>query len=229
MALNIILVLMALVISHGYINIKCANSSPRTLYKAFPRDLKDVSFTERRMCEEGGAEGLEKKKKKKNVKIAKVNSGLKRSMSKSVAKKPKKKVRLAPPSPEFSRVVNIANIPERKSVLCRLVANPKECNSLAERFEIPEILSFASNVTVTREMSGIGLYVEGDFVVEIGSGSELLPTTEIVSSFETNLLINVDGSMSFEEATDYDDEVDESGDIDIGEIAAQYFGIEMYS
>ena len=173
--------------------------------------------------------GDEKKKKKKGVRIARVNSGIRRSLSKNVAKKPKKKVRLAPPAPEFSRIVNIANIPERKSVLCRLIANPRECSSLAERFEIPEIVSFSSNVTVSREMGGVGLYVEGEFAVEIGSGSDLLPTTEIASTFETNLLVNLDGSMSFEESTDYDDEVGESGDIDLGEIAAQYFGIEMYS
>ena len=71
--------------------------------------------------------------------------------------------------------------------------------------------------------------VEGDFHVEIGSGSDLLPTTNVDGKFDTNLLINVDGSLSFDDATDYDDEVDETGNIDIGEIAAQYFGIEMFS
>ena len=130
---------------------------------------------------------------------------------------------------KVARIVNIASIPERKSVLCRLVANSKECKDLAERFEVPEIVKFASNITVSRESNGVGLHVEGEFAVEIGSGSDLLPTTEIASTFETNLLLNLDGSMSFEEATDYDDEVDTSGDIDLGEIAAQYFGIEMYS
>ena len=165
----------------------------------------------------------------KKIRIGKVNSGIKRSMSKSVSKKPKRQMKTAPPSPEFSRVLNLNAIPERKPVLCRLLASELECAALAGRYEVPEIIKFGANVTISREMNGIGLLVEGDFCVEIGSGSELLPTTDIRGHFDTNLLINVDGSLSFDEATDYDDEVDESGDIDIGEIAAQYFGIEMFS
>lgn len=229
MILLLVLVVALAAFTTAYMTHMRQRISPRSIWKTDLGDRKYVGL-ELPMCEaEQGDDGGKKKKKTKGVKIAKINSGIKRSMSKNVAKKPKKKVRMAPPSPEFSRIMNIASIPQQKAVLCRLVANPKECDSLAERFEIPEIVSFASNVTVTREQSGVGLYVEGEFTVEIGSGSELLPTTEITSTFETNVLINVDGSLSFEEATDYDDEVDESGDIDLGEISAQYFGIEMYS
>ena len=114
-------------------------------------------------------------------------------------------------------------------MLCRLLANELECAALAKRYDIPEVVNFGANVTVVREINGMGLLIEGNFCVEIGSGSDLLPTTDIRGHFDTNLLINVDGSLSFDEATDYDDEVDESGNVDLGEIAAQYFGIEMFS
>ena len=181
------------------------------------------------MCHGDVGEQPPAKKSRKGIKVAKVNSGIKRSLSKRVEKKPRKKVRMALPKPEFSRVLNIASIPERKSALCRLVANPRECLALAERFEIPEVLSFAANVTVSREQGGMGLYIEGSISAEIGAGSELLPTTTIDTSFDTNMLINMDSSMSFEDATEYDDEVGENGDIDMGEIAAQYFVIEMFS
>ena len=180
------------------------------------------------MCSDASGEEDTVKGSKK-IRIGKINSGIKRSMSKSVSKKPKRQEKMAPPTPEFSRVLNLNSIPERKSVLCRLLANEVECAALAGRYEVPEIVKFGANVTISREVNGIGLLVEGDFCVEIGSGSDLLPTTDIQGQFDTNLLINVDGSLSFDEAIDYDDEVDESGDIDIGEIAAQYFGIEMFS
>ena len=34
--------------------------------------------------------------------------------------------------------------------------------------------------------------------------------------------------VTIEEATDFDDEVDSNGDIDLGEIAAQYLSLEYY-
>ena len=37
-----------------------------------------------------------------------------------------------------------------------------------------------------------------------------------------------DYGVSFEEATDYDDQVNENGDIDIGEIASQYLCLELF-
>jgi hypothetical protein len=39
-------------------------------------------------------------------------------------------------------------VPERRPVLCKLLAKEKEREGLAERFDIPELLYFAANVTV---------------------------------------------------------------------------------
>ena len=88
-----------------------------------------------------------------------------------------KKKKSAPVGPEFSRVLNVAQVrwqkkiktvngygwvslifsigqmkscqvPERRPVLCKLLAKEKEREGLAERFDIPELLYFAANVTV---------------------------------------------------------------------------------
>jgi hypothetical protein len=224
-AFTALLVLTLVLFTSGYMKFPKIHTNRGHVGSFIGKDVR-VSLG---MCHGDVGEQAPSKKSKKGTKVAKVNSGIKRSLSKSVEKKSRKKVRMAPPKPEFSRVLNIASVPERKSALCRLVANPKECLALADRFEIPEVVSFAANVTVSREQGGVGLYVEGSISAEIGAGSELLPTTTINTSFDSNMLINMDSSMSFEDATEYDDEVGENGDIDIGEIAAQYFVIEMFS
>ena len=39
---------------------------------------------------------------------------------------------------------------------------------------------------------------------------------------------NIFTGVSFDEEMDYDDEVDKNGNIDLGEIAAQYLSLEMF-
>ena len=63
------------------------------------------------------------------------------------AKKAKKS---HPAVPEFSRVLNVGQIPERRPVLCKLLAKEKERAGLALRFDIPEITYFSANVTISR-------------------------------------------------------------------------------
>jgi hypothetical protein len=41
-------------------------------------------------------------------------------------------------------------IPERRPVLCKLLAKDNERTALALRFDIPEITYFAANVTISR-------------------------------------------------------------------------------
>jgi hypothetical protein len=49
----------------------------------------------------------------------------------------------------------------------------------------------------------------------------------IKSSFDTLILDRSDNGLSIEEATEYDDQVGEGGEIDIGEIASQYLSLEI--
>lgn len=157
---------------------------------------------------------------------------LKKMRASAGTKKTKKaKPKPIPLKPEFSRVLNIGSVPEKRPVLCKLLAKPSECAGLAERFDIPELSYFSANVTVRRQ-DPYTILVEGSIEAHISAGSKsILPPQEIFSSFETLVLDTISGTggMSFDDATDYDDEVAANGDIDIGEIAAQYFSLELFS
>ena len=144
-----------------------------------------------------------------------------------------RKVKAVPPRPEFSRIINVASVPERRPVLCKLVAKPAEREGLSLRFDLPELSHFAANVTVRRQ-DPYTILIEGTIEAQITAASQLLPPQEISGSFETLVLDTVSSgaakdAMSFEDATDYDEEIAANGDIDIGEISAQYFSLEVFS
>lgn len=138
------------------------------------------------------------------------------------------KKKQAPIVPEFSRIINIDQIPKLKPVLCRLLAKEEERKNLAERFDIPFLLYFAANVTLLRK-DDITILVNGKFEMHLKSG-DVLEKEVISSDFESVLLNNSgEGSgMSIETATDFDDEIKSDGNIDIGEIASQYLALELY-
>jgi len=145
-------------------------------------------------------------------------------------KKAKTIVKAAPARPEFSRTLNVGSVPERRPVLCKLLAKPAERAGLAERFDIPELSYFAANVTVRRQ-DPYTILVEGTIEAHIQAAASL-PPQELVGTFDTLVLDTVSsgaaGSMSFDDATDYDEEIQKNGDLDIGEIAAQYFYLELF-
>ena len=142
--------------------------------------------------------------------------------------KKKKKRKPIPLVPEFSRVLNTGQIPRDRPVMCRLLARDKEREGLAERFDMPEITYFSANVTAKRA-DRTSILVQGNLEAHIKAG-KLLRTDSIVTTFETMLLDNtgVGIALSLEDATEYDDQVDENGDIDIGEIASQYLSLELF-
>ena len=56
-----------------------------------------------------------------------------------------------------------------------------------------------------------------------------LKINEILDASPNSLLYNNNSTgISFDEEMDYDDEVDKNGNIDLGEIAAQYLSLEMF-
>ena len=142
--------------------------------------------------------------------------------------KKKKKRKPIPLVPEFSRVLNTGQIPRDRPIMCRLLARDKEREGLAERFDMPEITYFSANVTAKRADRS-SILVQGNLEAHIKAG-KLLRTDSIVTTFETMLLDNtgVGIALSLEDATEYDDQVDENGDIDIGEIASQYLSLELF-
>lgn len=144
----------------------------------------------------------------------------------------KKKKSVVPIMPEFSRIINVNQVPERRQVLCKLLAKDHERKGLAERFNIPEISYFSANVTLSRRES-VSIFVAGALEAHIGiQAGEFSDTQVLTGDFETILLNNYnagsDMQINLDDATDFDDEVGPNGDIDIGEIASQYFALEMY-
>ena len=71
--------------------------------------------------------------------------------------------------PEFSRIINIQQIPKLKPVLCRLLANNEERQKLSMRLDIPVLLYFASNVTLSRKDER-SILVNGQFEAHLKSG-----------------------------------------------------------
>ena len=131
--------------------------------------------------------------------------------------------------PEFSRIINVAQISSERDIHCRLLANSEECKGLAKRFELPEITHFSANVTLSKPNTN-SILVSGKYEAHISYG-EHLGSIHICNNFETKVLHNMGGMngvhVSFEEATDFDDEVEENGNLDIGEISAQYLSFEL--
>ena len=144
----------------------------------------------------------------------------------SQKKNGKKKGPSGPVVPEFSRVVNVDQIPPRRPVLCRIIAKEEERAGLAERLDIDELPYFAANVTLSRRDQNTVL-AEGTIEAHFKAGKTM--EAEIVQcEFDTVLLDTKNGDLKFEEEMDYDDEIRSDGIIDIGEIATNYLTLELY-
>eukprot|EP01040_Poterioochromonas_malhamensis_P013275 gene13275-14581_t len=152
----------------------------------------------------------------------------------TISQKPKKQaspVTVQPPNPkaEFTRVVNIEQIPRKRSILCKLLVKEHEKASVAKRFNVPQILHFSANVTMTWRDTH-SLLISGSVEGQIGYGNnEILAPDTITTQFETLLLnnINTNDVLRFEDEKEYDDEIKADGNIDIAEIACQYFEMEI--
>ena len=158
-------------------------------------------------------------------------SGSKKNKN-SISKSPHKKI--LPPPTEFSRIVNVGQVPPNgRPVLCRIIAKEKERLGLSKRFDIDELTFFSANVTLIRRDTN-SIQVTGNFEAQM-KVAELVPAEVLTGEFDTLLLDNSgnggsyggDSYLDFSSNMDYDDEVGTDGSIDIGEIASQYFSLEM--
>ena len=67
----------------------------------------------------------------------------------------------------------------------------------------------------------------GKLEARLKSG-EYLNEEVLKAGIDTVILDNADDSITFLEATEFDDEVGENGQVDIGEIVAQYLSMEVF-
>lgn len=148
--------------------------------------------------------------------------------NKATKTKKKGKFPLVPIRPEFSRIINAAQVPARKPVICKIVAKEKELAALATRLKVPGLKQFTAEITLSRT-DATSILVEGTIVATVYNG-EMFPEDEISEEFDTVILDNssLSEKISIEDAVDYDDEVGHNGDIDIGEIASQYLSMEIF-
>lgn len=129
-----------------------------------------------------------------------------------------------------------------------LYSKESERLGLAQRFDIPHLEFFSANITL-RSRDAVSIAVDGSIEAHIRFG-EVLDIEKIKSSFETLILNNYGKSstgiaailakvnyqflfrlglsLSLDDETDYDDEVDSNGNIDLGEIASQYLALELF-
>lgn len=149
------------------------------------------------------------------------------SSTAAFAKSKKKAAKVVPVNPEFSRKVNVGKVPFNRPVLCRVIAKEAERQGLCTRFDVFDLQYFGANITLSRQ-DDVSILIEGILEARIKHADVLDPET-IVTDFDTTLLFNgASAGISFDDATDYDDEIDSSGDIDVGEIASQFLGYEIF-
>lgn len=126
---------------------------------------------------------------------------------------------------EFSRVINIRQIPFKKPVLCRLIAKGDELLSISHRTNMN--LSELSAMVTLKWKDQQSILVTGKLKIKHNDTDE----HAVESDFETMLLYNGDKSdiekLKIEDEYDYDDEVQPDGSIDIGEIVIQYLQLEF--
>jgi hypothetical protein len=126
----------------------------------------------------------------------------------------------------FQRIVHVSQIPRRRGIVCRMAAKDEELLSIARQcgFVYP-LTMFQANVTLSwKDESKI--LIEGKFI-----GQPELSVGGLIArgKFDTLLLCNYENPtpLKFSKSPDCDDEVDKSGNIDVGQIAVQYFDLQF--
>jgi hypothetical protein len=127
---------------------------------------------------------------------------------------------------EFSRIVNLRDVPVRQPCLCRVAAKEHEVKLLAKRFSC-QLEQLHGNVTIVRDKRTNTLTVQGDYLALVREVYQLPPSV-IKGNFSTTLLLpsgKTAAKCSLDDV-EFDDEVPSSGNIDIGEVVAQYFCLD---
>lgn len=136
--------------------------------------------------------------------------------------------------PEFSRPIAVDGIIPDKLREEKIEATEAECAALARRFGLRAISSLRASLRIRRVMGGATVRVEGSFDVDIMQACVIslqdVPG-HIEGKFDTYFTEEQDaGDSEVEFAHDDDENTPEmviGGQIDLGEVVAQYLSLEI--
>jgi hypothetical protein len=136
-------------------------------------------------------------------------------------------------SAEFSHPIKVDGLTPDKIRHERFAATPAECAALAERFGLRELEYFRVRTSIRRVAGGTAVRLEGAFEAEVVQAC-------VVSLQDVHARVAGEFETFFSEDGKSDDEIDFSqegaenipeplvnGEIDLGEVAAQYLALEL--
>lgn len=136
--------------------------------------------------------------------------------------------------PEFSRLIAIEGITPDKTRYETIEATPEECAALAKRFDVRGLSELRARLNIRRVSGGDVVRLEGEFesaVVQSCVVSLQDVPAHIKGHFETYFTedaAKAGDELTFdpESAEDAPEMVD-NGQIDLGEVVAQYLALEL--
>jgi len=135
---------------------------------------------------------------------------------------------------ELSRPLIIESISKVKPRIEKLEASVEECEALAKRFDLKELLSFKGKMEIRRVSSGGILRVIGSLKAELVQLC-VISSEDIFSKIDITLDDDfIENGKVFDRDPDFDikienefDQVVKAGIIDIGELAAQHLSLKI--
>lgn len=137
------------------------------------------------------------------------------------------------PKPEFSRSISIDGISPDKIRTEMLEANNDECAALARRFEIRAVSGLKARLAIRRVTGGTIVKVDGEIEADVVQSCVVSLQDvhdHIKAKFETFF---TEGNQQFSEDVEFSPDEDDppevitNGQIDLGEVVAQYLSLEL--
>lgn len=137
--------------------------------------------------------------------------------------------------PEFSRLIAVEGIIPDKARDEKIEATEAECAALAKRFGVRTISNLRSALTVRRVMGGAAVRVNGTFHADIVQACVVSlqdVNTHVDGKFDTYFTEEPEGKTSAEMEFSHEDDENTpemviNGQIDLGEVVAQYLSLEI--
>ena len=137
--------------------------------------------------------------------------------------------------PEFSRLISVEGIIPDKTRVESILATEDECAALAKRFDIRGLFHFKAELKIRRISGGTAVKIEGSISADIVQSCVVSLRdvyNRVEASFETFFAEPVDDRDADNDEMQLDGDEDapemiHNGQIDLGEVAAQYLYLEL--